>query len=331
MSRFSALGDVAMSVHVLQKLTAQNPHIQIVLLTRPFFAPLFHHIEGLTIHPVDLKGQHKGILGIRKLCKEIIASYNIDCYADIHAILRTQLIRFFLPSRIPRVHIDKGRAEKRALTRKRNKKRRPLKHSTERYADVFRKLGFTLDLTLPSEEKCYPVSKAISAIVALPSPKIGIAPFAKHKSKTYPVDRMRKVALALAKDKTVLIFGGGRQEAEIAEGWQGESKNILSVIGQFSMPEELALINNCDAIITMDSANMHLASLTKTQIISIWGATHPFAGFTAFGKSHHGIVQKELWCRPCSVFGNRACYKKTYECLSIDETEIIKKVEESLL
>ncbi len=325
-SRFSALGDVTISVHVLQKLAEQNPDIQIVLLTRPFFGSLFKNIAGLKIYPVDLKVKHKGILGIRKLCKEITSSYQIDFYADIHDVLRTKLIYFFLPSHIKKAKIDKGRAEKKQLTKKKNKKLHQLKHSAERYADVFRKLGFTLNLDQPSTTRSFTVTKKISDIVNLPTKKIGIAPFAKHKSKNYPTEKMREVALKLAEKNTVLIFGGGRAEAEIAESWQKESKNIISVIGKFSMPDELALIDNCKAIITMDSANMHLASLTSTQIISIWGATHPFAGFTAFGKTNNIYIQKQLPCRPCSVFGNKECYKNTYECLDIDVEKIVEVV-----
>ncbi len=327
-SRFSALGDVAISVHVLQKVVEQNPDIQIVLLTRPFFGILFKNIKNLKLHPVDLKNKHKGIWGIKKLCKEINSTYQIDFYADLHNVLRTKLIHFFMPISIKKVKIDKGKTAKRKLTQKKNKKLQQLKHSAERYADVFRKLGFDLDLSLPSPTRTFETNKKISHIINSPNEKIGIAPFAKHASKRYPIAKMRNVALELAKNNTVLIFGGGRSEAEIAESWQQKSENIISVIGKFSMPEELALINSCKAVITMDSANMHLASLTRTQIISIWGATHPFAGFTAFGANKNILVQKQLACRPCSVFGNKKCYKNTYECLDIDEKEILKAVYE---
>lgn len=326
-SRFSALGDVAISVHVLNSFLEQNPDIEIILLTKPPFKILFENIDRIKIFDADLKNKHKGFFGIRKLCKEITSSYKIDLYADLHDVIRSKLIHFFLPNSIKKAKIDKGRKEKKQLTKKNNKKLHQLKHSAERYADVFRDLGFDVDLTKPVKKPIYIQSKNIAQILGLPSPKIGIAPFAKHKSKTYPIARMEKVAKELARSHTVLIFGGGNKEKEIAESWAKETENITSIIGKYSMKDEIALMNNCKAMITMDSGNMHLASLTNTKIISIWGATHPFAGFTAFGKNEKIFIQKELSCRPCSVFGNKECYKGTYECLDIDEKEIIKKTD----
>ncbi|MBN2890501.1 MAG: glycosyltransferase family 9 protein [Bacteroidales bacterium] len=324
-SRFSALGDVAISVHVLNSFLDQNPDVEIILLTKPPFRQLFENIDRVKIFNVDFSEKHKGVFGIKKLCKEIIAENKIDFYADLHSVIRTKLIYFFLPNSIKRAKINKGRNEKKQLTRRKKKQLIQLKHSAERYADVFRELGFKLDLNKSVKKTFFVPSKNIAQILSLPSPKIGIAPFAKHKSKTYPISKTEKIIQNLSKTHTILVFGGGAKEKEIVEKWEKEYKNVISIVGKYSMKDEICLLNNCKTVLTMDSGNMHLASLTSTEIISVWGATHPFLGFSPFNKQDTIYVQKELSCRPCSVFGNKKCYKGTYECLEIDPEIIIEK------
>ena len=91
--------------------------------------------------------------------------------------------------------------------------------------------------------------------------------------------------------------------------------------------QELALISHLDCMVSMDSANMHLASLVGTPVVSIWGATHPYCGFLGWKQPYENIVQAELDCRPCSVFGDKPCYRKDYACMSaISPDTIIAKI-----
>ncbi len=96
--------------------------------------------------------------------------------------------------------------------------------------------------------------------------------------------------------------------------------------GKLNLTEELNTIAELELMISMDSANMHLASLMGTRCISIWGATHPYAGFLGFGQSEDDVVQvKDLSCRPCSVFGDKECYRGDWACL--EEFDIQKVVD----
>lgn len=60
-------------------------------------------------------------------------------------------------------------------------------------------------------------------------------------------------------------------------------------------------------MLSMDSANMHLASLYGIPVVSVWGGTHPFAGFYGWGQDLKNAIQTELPCRPSSVYGNKPC------------------------
>lgn len=71
--RFSAIGDVAMSVPVIHSWASQYPQHQIVFLSRPSLAPLFTELpKNVSFYNADLKGKHKGIGGLYTLLK----SYN---------------------------------------------------------------------------------------------------------------------------------------------------------------------------------------------------------------------------------------------------------------
>jgi len=83
-----------------------------------------------------------------------------------------------------------------------------------------------------------------------------------------------------------------------------------------------------DVMLSMDSANMHLASLVNTEVISIWGQTHPYAGFLGWKQLPVNTIQcEDLACRPCSVYGNKECYRKDFACMNniLPET-IINKI-----
>ena len=310
--RFSAFGDVAMIVPVLKEFLAQNPDTEIVFVSRKNFADLFDGVERLTFRGVNLD-DYKGFFGLRKLALELKKEFQPDFVADLHNVLRTKILSFFFKKTAT---LDKGRTEKKLLTRKENKVKKPLKPTTERYADVFRKLGFTLKLShqLPknSQQKS----------------GIGFAPFAQHAGKMLPIEKSLELVKILSKNHPIYLFGGGKKEVEILSKWEQEVENVTSLAGKLSLKEELQKISELELMISMDSANMHLASLVGTRVVSVWGATHYFAGFLGYGQSENDIVEiTDLACRPCSVFGNKPCFRGDYACLhQIEISEILKKI-----
>ncbi|PZR26953.1 MAG: glycosyl transferase family 1 [Citrobacter freundii] len=317
--RTSALGDVAMTVPVLKQLLQHYPELKLTVVTTPSFAPMFERLERTEIYALEKRGRHKGFTGIYKLFRELKARHHFDAVADLHNVLRSIILRnLFRLSGVPVAKIDKGRKEKKELTAKENKKLVQLKTSFQRYADVFNELGypFTLDKSQPAFTKQPLPSNAADLFV--PGKKhIGIAPFAKHGEKMYPVDKMLAVIQQLHSDTNnqLFFFGGGKEEVNLLTEWETRFPGVINLAGKFSFSEELAIISNIDVMISMDSANMHLASLFNVPVISIWGATHPYAGFYGWGQKAENAVQIDLYCRPCSVFGNKPCYRGDHACM----------------
>ena len=323
------MGDVAMTVPVLKNALEQNPHLQITVVSNAFFAPLFAGLERCNFFPAHLKTTHKGASGIYELFRELVKEYKFDAVADLHSVLRSSLLRtLFSLSGYKTAVIDKGRKEKKELTRKENKIFKQLTTSHERYAQVFKKLR--IDVVLDNSKPVYnkqPLPNSIAPFFQQGKKTIGVAPFAQHREKMYPLEKMKTVVQTLAQNNNIILFGGGAEETTALKQWSHDVPNTANAAGHYSFAKELAIISNLDTMISMDSANMHLASLYNVPVISIWGATHPFAGFYGWGQSEKNIVSVDLSCRPCSVFGNKPCWRGDHACMNeIEERMIIDKI-----
>lgn len=314
--RFSAFGDVAMTVPVCVEFLEQNPDVQIIFISRDNFRDLFDKHPRLIFKGISFD-DYKGVFGIRKLTRQLIREFKPDYVADLHDVIRTKMVNtIFKRHRYQVYKINKGKEEKEKLTNIWNLDKKPLKRTVERYADVFRKMGFPLELS--HKYRSQSTEKA----------GIGFAPFAQHKGKMMPLEKSFELARILAKSHKVYFFGGGKEEDEILRKWESQIPNTLSLSGKLTLKEELKKISELETMISMDSANMHLASLMGTRCISVWGSTHHFAGFLGYGQSEEDIVHvKDLSCRPCSVFGDKECFRGDYACLEeLNIQKIIDKI-----
>lgn len=335
--RFSALGDVAMTVPVVDSLARAYPQAEITVLSRSFMQPLFAHMpNNVHFYGVDLK-QYKGLRGILRLFHELKHNGPYDAVADLHGVLRTQVLSFFFRlTGIRTIHINKERRARKALIRSKQKIRQQLSTSFERYADVFRRLGLSVR---PTFRSIYGEGKGnvllFSPLTGRPDNQtwIGFAPFAAHRGKQLPEATSQALIRKLsARPNTRLFLFGGKSDAPLLEQWAEGQSGITIIAGRLKMEQELALMSYLAVMCSMDSANMHLASLTGTPVVSVWGATHPLAGFLGWQQQTENCVQdNHLDCRPCSIFGNKPCMRGDYACLAhISPENILQKIENIL-
>ena len=336
--RFSAFGDVAMTLPAVYSVAKAHPNHTFYMLTSKNFEGLFaNQLPNIKVIGVDLK-LYKGVKGLLQLANEISKSYKIDVVADLHGVLRSQVVRSYFFLRGKKVKsIYKDRAKKKAIV-KHKAPLTQLKHSINRYRDVFSKLGLNSEMSFKSyfENKTRNVAELNNLSFDESKSNIGIAPFAMHAEKMYPIDKMEEVLKEIvAKDNThVYLFGGGKKEKQKFEEWEAKYLNVTSVIGKLNLENELLLISYLSVLVSMDSANMHLASLVNTPVVSVWGATHPYLGFYGYNQSPRNAVQiNDLDCRPCSVFGNVPCWRGDHACMNmiapqtiVDKVNIVAKV-----
>jgi ADP-heptose:LPS heptosyltransferase len=315
--RFSSLGDVAMTVPVIKLLLQQHPDLEVTMVSAQFVQPLFEGLERFHFHGADLKNRHKGLAGLYRLYSDLKKLYTFEAIVDLHNSLRTKLIRsFFTFSKKSTAVIDKGRKEKKQATRQQNKILRPLKSTFERYADVFALLG--LPVLLNREGGIMKTIITEDILKREGYSLIGVAPFAYYTEKMYPIEKMKEVLRLLLQHSTFKIFlFGGKDEAPLLQQWETEFPGIKSMAAKMSFQKQLHAIAQLDLMVSMDSANMHFASLYGVPVISVWGGTHPWLGFYGWGQPETNAVQIDLECRPSSVFGNKPCPRGDLACMNL--------------
>ena len=318
--RTSAMGDVALTAPVLRGMRNQYPGVELNFMTRAPFSAFFSSIKGLNLIIPDFRRRHKGIAGLIRLFRDIHENGPFDHVIDLHDVLRTKFLRLlFMLNGEPVKIIDKGRREKRMLIKGVLKKQ--LKHSVERYCDVFSEAGFDITLPegpwlLPSEDSA---QSAADIVGKEPDLNIGIAPYAKHDLKLWPEKYMENLLGMIAERRKVRFFlFGGPEDKDKLEELKKKVQNSIDLSGKLTLDEELAVMRRLDFMISMDSANMHMAALTGTRVISIWGATDPLGGFGAWGQPEDYFIRipvEELTCRPCTVYGKGECWRGDHACM----------------
>lgn len=334
------MGDVAMTVPVLRAFSIQNPEVKITVVSRPFFKPFFNDIPNLTFFGVDLKKRHKGFLGLYQLFLDL-KKLEISHVADLHNVLRSKVVRsLFALSGTKVAATDKGRADKKILTRSVNKIVEPIKSMFERHVETFEKLGFKTDLTNPMfPEKANLSNDVLSKIGEISDFSeirlIGIAPFAQYESKAYPLDLMQNVIDNLAKNKNqkIALFGGGNEEIQKLIQLQNNHENVIVVAGKLTFSEELQLISNLNVMLSMDSGNAHIAAMLGVKVITLWGATHPFLGFKPFNQPLENCLvsdRNKFPLLPTSVYGNKKVKNYENAMRTINPEEILEHLKKLL-
>ncbi len=337
--RFSAIGDVALTLPVIRGLLLINPELKITLATNPMFKSFFRNIDRLKIFPADFRNKYKGFGGLLRFYWEISHSADYDYVIDLHGVIRSYVISMLFRINGKSVlRFDKGRSEKKDLIS--GQIFHPLKHTTERYLSVFHDLP--IKTWIPTDAYFQYDQSFVKGIAVKynrqPGEKwIGIAPFAKHALKVWPLENMKALMKMIIEktDTRYFIFGGGDKELKAIDRMIEEFPGSVNAVKELDFNGELDLMKNLDVMISMDSANMHLASLAGVKTVTIWGATHPYAGFGAYhiqNALNIQISKEELDCRPCTVFGKGTCRRGDFACMKWQTPEkVLQEIEKAKL
>lgn len=329
--RFSALGDVAMLMPVLRIAKKQYPDIEMHIFTKKPFDQIFH-LADIRATGIKFDRDYKGILGLRKLAKEI-DQQDFDMILDMHSVLRTFILEIFCNKQFHR--LDKGRKDKAAMIKAKNRPEKPLLSMHERYAAVFKKAGIKLNL----HTQLHPI--AIKKLPGLPCstnfsfPFIGIAPFSAHQSKEYPLEKMNMVIREIQSEikLNILLFGGGKIEEKKLNKLADEFKNVYSTAGVLSLQDQIKWMSQLKLMISMDSGNGHLAAAMGIPVITIWGVTHPYLGFQAYNQplKNQLLPDAEKYpAVPVSIFGKTKDEYYANAIGSIEPLAISKRVKSIL-
>lgn len=324
--RFSLLGDVAMTIPVIYSACVAHSGVQFIMVTQKVASTLYVNAPAnLSVEGIDHHDTFNGYQGMLRLAAHLAEKYHADAMIDLQGDRKTWLLGAAL-----RLHgvktvqrIDMGIKGKRALIRRRNKRMFPLITSLNRYREVFTRMGLAFNETFTSiyaDDKGNPADFAHITAPKQPGERwIAVAPFAKWAGKIYPMPLMEKVLDIITSWQNVKIFflGQGDTERDQFRLWTAKYHNATSLAERrHGFPTELALLSHCDVMLSMDNMNMHLASLVRLPVVSVWGASHPYCGFMGWKQSEDNVVQLNMACRPCSLFGDKKCYYNDFFCLT---------------
>lgn len=334
--RLSVLGNVAMTIPVLYPVCKANPDTRFIMLTKKWPASMFHdRPANLKVVDFDVKENHRGLFGLLKLAAQLYKLYDIDAVADLHNVSGTWIIDAYLRARGAKIaRLDREKPKRKALVT--HKTKDPVTPIHERYRWVFRELGFETpdNFTHLYEGREMPQS----SIVPQKEPGqrwIAISPFSSHRQKAYPLELMEQVIERLSNQENYWIFlmGGGKSEKIALRPIARKYKHVISMAEvKHRFIDEYALLAKCDLMLTMESANMHLASLVDLQAMTVWGPTSPACGYLGYNQVVEDDIQLDMDCRPCSITGDKPCKYGDFRCLKNIKPEdianqVIKAVE----
>ncbi|MDR1592426.1 MAG: glycosyltransferase family 9 protein [Prevotellaceae bacterium] len=330
---FSNVSNVASSVPVIDSLDRIYSEHHFTMLSQTFFKPLFEYMQHVDFIGVNVHSDYTGVWGVFRLYQRL-RHEKFDAVIDLQGGRFSRFLSMlFGISGSKRVVIDNQKAAMRRLILLGARRYRALKSIFDRYSDAFAKVNLVSDNSFESIP-VHPLQRQhIEDVYGIKSGTwLGIAPFSEARGKTLPLSKMEEVIAYFYRqsDTKIFLFGLGRHTDEVRAAWDEKFENIVFVNDRLTtIEEELALTAQLDAMISMDSGNMHLAALTNTNVISVWGATHPFAGFLGWKQPYENCAGVSLPCRPCTAHSDKTCRYRDYHCLELikPNTIILRTVE----
>jgi ADP-heptose:LPS heptosyltransferase len=127
----------------------------------------------------------------------------------------------------------------------------------------------------------------------------------------------------------IFLFGGGKEEIKKLNQLKNNHENMIVLAGKTNLTEELAIISNLKVMLSMDSGNAHIAAMLGVKVITLWGATHPFAGFKPFHQPDGFCITSDRTqypFLPTSVYGNKKVEGYENAMRSILPETVVKKI-----
>jgi heptosyltransferase-2 len=162
-----------------------------------------------------------------------------------------------------------------------------------------------------------PERRAVDALLAkwpAGSPFVALAPGSVWATKRWPL--YSALAQSLVRDTRVVVVGS-KDDAPLARAIVDAAggDRVIDATGRLSLLASAELIGRAAAIVTNDSAPLHLASAMGTPTVAIYGPTIPEFGFGPLAPQAAIVQHDELACRPCDRHGPQRCPLGHWRCM----------------
>ncbi len=328
--RLSSLGDIVFLTPIFKVLRNKFPDARIDCLTKVEFQSLLQHNPFISnVLTFDSGG---GFAGWHGLCRKL-ACEGYDLYIDMHNSIRSRILGYYL-RKIPHLRFLKPRL-KRFLLFYFYINLFPENFTVlNEYMKVLEPLGISGDSSVPEiylNDLAIQRAEELLEKRGVAKPFVVILPVAAWKNKRYPLEKYRKLAQCIYDTYTIpVVWLGGKKDHYLAELSDLNSGNNISLIGETTLEESIAVLAKSTLVIGNDTGLSYAAEAVKTPLIVILGPTSRETGAGAYSEKSRSIEQ-QLWCRPCSQKGDRRCYRKRQYCLENSSVEEVFKAVQSVL
>jgi heptosyltransferase-2 len=318
------IGDVALTLPMVQSIKEVSPSSEIIFVTTPQSAELVS-IANAVSHVItyDKKGLNDGLRGI-KFISQLLNEKKVDCIISPHRSMRSALVTYYAK---PEFSVTFHKSALSIIYDKRVKYKIH-QHEIERnfsllsiFENDFRLLELNdVKLDISDEDIDY-----VDSLFLNNSKKnIAIAPGSIWKTKRWLPDYFKSFIKHYSEEYNVILIGGKSDIdlcSEIASG-----TNAQNLAGKTTLAQSIHLLSKCNLLLTNDSSPTHLAGLANCPTATIYGPTSPRFGFSPRGESSISIVNDSLKCHPCHIHGKQVCPVKTHECMtSLNPDTVITK------
>ncbi len=303
--RFSSLGDVILASAPVLNLKIAYPESTIFFLTKEKFAPIVGRFSA--IDEVLTISNSPGIEDVFKAVKQI-ESQEYDLIVDLQGNFRSYLIRnlsfagqklVYARDRIERSRIVKIKVFPDQII-----------HTIDKYNSVVSLLDK------------YPV--ALRPVIdaredqkfSQTRQRVVMAPGASFPDKEWPVEQFAQVAEQLCqKHQAKIIWATTAGQDDKLKLEEKIGKECFIKLINYPLDHLADIIHSSDLCISNDSGIAHLSSAVGTPVLAIFGPTHPALGFAPRGLFDK-IIEVDEFCRPCSLHGDKPCFRKERYCLT---------------
>ncbi|RMH80201.1 MAG: glycosyltransferase family 9 protein [Acidobacteria bacterium] len=293
------LGDVVLTTPLILTVQRVFPESKIGFVGRSFIREL---LKG---YPIELITFDKSIRESFSIVKRI---EGYDAVVSPHISARSALMLFL--SKIP-IRIGFDRSELPWLYTHRVKHVWS-KHEVDRNLDLLTPLGVRdrikqTKLFVEEEEK-----QAVKRLFSLPEDYVVLSPFSNFPLKEWSLRRWKELTELLTLPAVVVGTANQQEKAKALE-----RKGVINLVGRTSLRELMAIISLSKAVVSCDSAAVHIANALGVPAISVYTSTSPSYGFYPLLG---GYLAPQLSCSPCSP-NPKECKRGDYVCLSAVKAE----------
>lgn len=313
------LGDVALVLWLAQAIRQLHQSAHITLVTTPVSAPLAECAVAIdSAISFDKRRAEKGWHGISVLSQKL-RGQKTDLILAPHRSFRTTLI-----STLAKPSFSVG-FDRNSCSFLYSRRAKYYFHLPEVERNMQLLSPFVLSqkiLKSPPKPEIKIPEKSHQAIEILlqnagiisSKPLVVIAPGSVWATKRWTEEHFTETAHILKKQGCEVVLTGSGADEQLCRRIS-EQSGAISIAGQTTIPESLALFSRASVLLCNDSAPTHLANLVKCQVVTIFGPTAPMFGFAPRGENDKVLENLTLKCRPCSIHGGESCPLGTHECM----------------